>query len=80
MRVLKPGDKLIWKPPSETEDWYKPLYEIWKERHGEKVTFVAYATRNDPLVIHDQDINGYPLLRILTRAGEVIFSSAYFVY
>ncbi|MBX4206239.1 hypothetical protein KW784_00380 [Candidatus Parcubacteria bacterium] len=73
---LKSGDMLTWREPEEEEGWYMLLYNLWREKHGEEVEFVAYADEHD---LHRRDTDGLPILKVRTRAGLVTFSAGYFI-
>ncbi len=75
---LKPGDKLTWKEPAPGEEEYEnflDLYHLWMENHGEEVEFIEYIEKTN---LHQKDVNGFPIFRVRTKVGIVMFAGSYF--
>ncbi len=72
MRKLNPGDKLTWVRPPLDRRFQSGAYpyEMYGEHHGEPVEFTSQTGRND--------IQGFPVILVKTKVGQVEFSSNHF--
>jgi hypothetical protein len=73
--VFRPGEKLVWNLPWPQDPFFEQ-YTVWIRKHGTPVEFVDYA---GPEELHQQDVEGLPIIKVRTKVGICLFSAGFFI-